>query len=256
MFKASLYLAAAFVLLAPSAYALNDNTGSVAGNNNELNQITGNGNVLNTGSGAFGSSASVTNTNTANGGAGGNATANGGGVVGSGNSSATGGSVRDSGNSSSVATGGQGGRGGDGGNQSQSATTGNQSQNATTGSQSVSISNKRNPVASAAPGLLVAADDTCMGSSSAGAQGIGFGVSFGSTWTDGDCVRRKDARELHNMGYKPAAIALLCQSPQVAKAMATAGTPCASEAEVAGSADWERTVATSSIKPANGSRNN
>ena len=65
-----------------------------------------------------------------------------------------------------------------------------------------------------------------MGSSSAGGQGVGFGLSLGTTWEDKDCVRRKDARELHNMGQKKAALALLCQSAQVAKAMRTVGTPC------------------------------
>ena len=97
---------------------------------------------------------------------------------------------------------------------------------------------------------LVAADDTCMGSSSAGAQGIGFGLSLGSTWTDGDCVRRKDARELHNMGYRPAAIALLCQSETVRKAMATAGTPCAG-----GESQAVLPQAVESNGPGNGSRN-
>ena len=73
---------------------------------------------------------------------------------------------------------------------------------------------------------LVSSDDTCMGSSTAGAQGVSFGVSLGSTWQDDDCVRRKDARELHNMGMKVAALALMCQNTNVAKAMAMAGTPC------------------------------
>lgn len=85
---------------------------------------------------------------------------------------------------------------------------------------------KRNPASTAFAAPLVAAEDTCMGSSSAGGQAVGFGLSVGSTWKDGDCVRRKDARELHNMGQKGAALALLCQNDQVANAMATAGTPC------------------------------
>lgn len=85
---------------------------------------------------------------------------------------------------------------------------------------------KRNPVSSAISAPLVAADDTCMGSSSVGGQGVGFGLSVGSTWKDGDCVRRKDARELHNMGEKKAAIALMCQNEAVAAAMKAAGRDC------------------------------
>lgn len=85
---------------------------------------------------------------------------------------------------------------------------------------------KRAPASTAFAAPLVAADDTCMGSSSLGGQGVGFGLSVGSTWHDTDCVRRKDARELHNMGQKAAALALMCQNESVAAAMATAGTPC------------------------------
>jgi hypothetical protein len=89
----------------------------------------------------------------------------------------------------------------------------------------------RNPVNTAFAAPLVAADDTCMGSSSAGGQGVGFGLSLGTTWHDEDCVRRKDARELHNMGQKKAALALLCQSDHVAAAMAAAGTECPGRVE-------------------------
>jgi len=85
---------------------------------------------------------------------------------------------------------------------------------------------KRNPVSTAFTAPLVAAEDTCSGSSSVGGQAVGFGLSVGSTWKDGDCVRRKDARELHNMGQKVAALALMCQNADVAAAMSTAGTPC------------------------------
>jgi hypothetical protein len=91
---------------------------------------------------------------------------------------------------------------------------------------------KRAPVSTAFSAPLVAAEDTCMGSSSAGGQAVGFGLSVGSTWKDGDCVRRKDARELHNMGQKGAALALLCQSSDVAAAMKTAGTPCPGTSKV------------------------
>ena len=85
---------------------------------------------------------------------------------------------------------------------------------------------KRAPVSTAFAAPLVAADDTCMGSSSAGGQAVGFGLSVGSTWKDADCVRRKDARELHNMKQYGAALALMCQNADVAAAMQTAGTPC------------------------------
>jgi hypothetical protein len=105
---------------------------------------------------------------------------------------------------------------------------------------------QRNPVSSAISAPLVAADDTCMGSSSVGGQGVGFGLSVGSTWHDGDCVRRKDARELHNMGQKAAALALMCQNEAVAAAMQAAGTACPS-AKPAPSADLAPAAGTADL---------
>lgn len=87
----------------------------------------------------------------------------------------------------------------------------------------VTEAQKRNPVNTAYAAPLTAAEDTCMGSTTAGAQGIGFGLSLGSTYQDEDCVRRKDARELHNMNHRGAAIALMCQSENVRTAMEQAG---------------------------------
>lgn len=87
---------------------------------------------------------------------------------------------------------------------------------------------KRNPVSTAFAAPLTTSTDTCMGSSSAGAQGIGFGLSIGSTWTDKNCVRLKNARQLQSMGLNDAAIQLMCLNKDIAQAMATAGTPCTS----------------------------
>ena len=85
---------------------------------------------------------------------------------------------------------------------------------------------RRNPVNSAYAGPLTSSDDTCMGSSTAGGQGMTFGLSLGTTWTDDNCVRRKDARELYNMGYKKAAKALHCQDANIKAAFALTTEPC------------------------------
>ncbi len=84
------------------------------------------------------------------------------------------------------------------------------------------------PVAQAWAAPLTSSNDTCMGSSSAGAQGASFGVSIATTWRDGDCVRRKDARLLHNMGLHGPAAALMCQKEAVRKAFEDAGVACMS----------------------------
>lgn len=86
--------------------------------------------------------------------------------------------------------------------------------------------NTRYPVATAYAAPLTASNGTCMGSSSAGAQGAALGVSFGTTWTDSSCDIRYDAEALRAAGLPIAARARLCQKPEIAKAMEAAGTPC------------------------------
>ena len=73
---------------------------------------------------------------------------------------------------------------------------------------------------------VIATEDTCMGSSSVGAQGMAFGLSVGTTWRDDNCQRLKNSRELNAMGFNRAAVALLCVDGDVRDAMNTAGTPC------------------------------
>lgn len=60
----------------------------------------------------------------------------------------------------------------------------------------------------------------CMGSSSVGASGVGFGVSFGSSWTDDECGIRETARSFHGMGMKDDALAVICSSKYAAVAPA------------------------------------
>ncbi|HAH10442.1 MAG TPA: hypothetical protein DCL54_05110 [Alphaproteobacteria bacterium] len=73
---------------------------------------------------------------------------------------------------------------------------------------------------------LVTGEDTCMGSSSVGGQAVGFGLSIGTTWTDTNCQRLKNSRQLHSLGYQRAAVALMCLNEDVATAMHAAGHPC------------------------------
>ena len=81
---------------------------------------------------------------------------------------------------------------------------------------------------------LWATSDTCMGSSSVGVQAVLFGFSTGTTWRDEDCVRRKDSRELYNMGntmpqLRVAAVARMCQKSANIAAMHAAGLACPGE---------------------------
>lgn len=127
--------------------------------------------------------------------------------------------------SGAIATGGKGGQGGDA--FSQNSVDASSSNNNTNGaSNNTYVNYRRNPVSSAFAAALTAGDDTCMGSTSAGVQGVSFGASLGSTWRDEDCIRRKDARTLYALGYGEAGVNRLCQSKDIALAMEQAGTPC------------------------------
>jgi hypothetical protein len=76
-------------------------------------------------------------------------------------------------------------------------------------------------------GALTSSNDTCMGSTTMGGAGPGFGVSFGTTWTDNNCKMLKNARELHNYGMKAAALALLCKGDEsVREALEVTGYTC------------------------------
>jgi len=52
----------------------------------------------------------------------------------------------------------------------------------------------------------------CMGGTSIGGSGVGFGFSVGSSWTDDECGIRETARSFSGMGMKDDALAILCSS--------------------------------------------
>ena len=80
-----------------------------------------------------------------------------------------------------------------------------------------------------APGLTSSGMVTCMGSTSAGGSGSGFGISFGSTWVDENCERRLDASKLAELGYADASVALMCGDTAVWDSMELTGHPCPNE---------------------------
>jgi hypothetical protein len=94
------------------------------------------------------------------------------------------------------------------------------------GSASVDVDGDEDATSSAAPVFLSTGDDTCMGSSGVGVQGMEFGFSVGSSWTDENCVMLKNARELKNQGHDKAARARLCMNDENALAFELAGEPC------------------------------
>ena len=60
----------------------------------------------------------------------------------------------------------------------------------------------------------------CMGGTSLGASGVGFGLSFGSSWTDDECGIRETARSFNGLGLTNDAIKVLCTSKYASAAPA------------------------------------
>lgn len=75
---------------------------------------------------------------------------------------------------------------------------------------------------------LTTSNDTCMGSTSGSVNIAGFGFGGGSTWTDKNCVRLKNSRELWNMGMRAASISLMCNDPENKTALELTGYACPS----------------------------
>jgi hypothetical protein len=110
--------------------------------------------------------------------------------------------------------------------QSQSANNDNANSNNSDQSVEVNTYNQRPPVSTAYAAQLTTGEDTCMGSSSIGAQAVTFGLSLGTTWQDDNCRRLKNSRQLVALGFHRAATALMCVDEDVRAAMIAAGTPC------------------------------
>lgn len=53
-----------------------------------------------------------------------------------------------------------------------------------------------------------------------------LGISAGTTFTEENCIRLKNAKVLYDMGMKVAAVSVMCQDKKVFDAMMHAGTPC------------------------------
>lgn len=84
----------------------------------------------------------------------------------------------------------------------------------------------RQPVATAyAPNIMPTA--VCMGSTSVGGQGITFGISVGTSWTDGNCQLLEQVRTTASvLGDTSTAAQMMCAVPAYAKAREATGRPC------------------------------
>jgi hypothetical protein len=72
-----------------------------------------------------------------------------------------------------------------------------------------------------------------------------LGISAGTTFTEENCIRLKNAKTLYDMGMKVAAVSVMCQDQKVFDAMMHAGTPCPYNGLIGNAAKlgWETHVA-------------
>ena len=76
------------------------------------------------------------------------------------------------------------------------------------------------------PSLMSSGTESCLQSITGGVQLVGLGLSSGKYMQDTECNRRRDSITLSNMGMKVAAVSLMCQNPNVWRAMFMSATPC------------------------------
>ena len=117
------------------------------------------------------------------------------------------------------------------GGYSQETTTtyqsGSSSNTTSTTNNTTSNAASRQPVnTSSAPSMSVYGQDSCVIPLAAGVTVIGFSGTFGSYFIDTQCTARKDAALLNRLNMKVAALARLCQDPEIFYSMEQAGSIC------------------------------
>lgn len=115
---------------------------------------------------------------------------------------------------------------------------GSQGQSLSIDSHAVYEAQERNPASTAIAPALTSSNDTCMGSTSVGASAVSFGFSFGSSWTDNNCLMLKNSRELWNMGFKGAAMARMCMDDLNKEALEATGVSCPNSRRNARGSRW------------------
>ena len=95
----------------------------------------------------------------------------------------------------------------------------------TNGSQTTTV--KSPPPSAIAPQFSAGQNsDLCTIGATGAVQTQILGISVGSTFTEENCIRLKNAKTLYDMGMKVAAVSVMCQDRKVFDAMMNAGTPC------------------------------
>jgi hypothetical protein len=71
-----------------------------------------------------------------------------------------------------------------------------------------------------------------------------LGISAGTTFTEDNCIRLKNAKTMYDMGMKVAAVSIMCEDDNVFQSMLHAGTPCPYNGTIGAEArlGWETDV--------------
>ena len=85
---------------------------------------------------------------------------------------------------------------------------------------------KSPPPSAISPQISTSNSDLCTVGVAGAVQTQILGISAGTTFTEDNCVRLKNAKTLYDMGMKVAAVSVMCQDKKVFDAMMHAGTPC------------------------------
>jgi hypothetical protein len=105
--------------------------------------------------------------------------------------------------------------------------------NSTVNSNTKSDTTVRTPPPSAiAPTINTSNSDLCSIGVAGAVQTQILGISAGTTFTEENCIRLKNAKVMYDMGMKVAAVSVMCQDENVFKAMMHAGTPCPYEGAI------------------------
>ena len=97
-------------------------------------------------------------------------------------------------------------------------------------------------------------NDLCTVGASGAVQTQILGISVGSTFTEENCLRLKNAKFLYDSGMKVASVSLMCQDQKVFDAMMMAGTPCPYDGKIGSEAKlaWQsHTDSTPELENAN-----
>ena len=106
------------------------------------------------------------------------------------------------------------------------------------------------PPSAISPHFGTTGSDLCTVGVAGAVQTQILGLSAGKTVRDMNCEKLKNAKTMHDLGMKVAAVSVMCQDERIFKAMLNAGTPCPKDGLIGDEAKiaWEMEAAKDKIE--------